>query len=258
MANMTLYSQNIVNTTTMMSSAAALTNWTASASYAFDRRLNKYFCASIASTWVTATVDFEVVASSANDVDMIAFTGVTSTNFARIGIYLDTLTALYGWYTITTGDHLITLASTASISKIVFRFEPSTTGTAATIRFNGLYITDKLHEFTYNPDSGDYKPKYDRTEYQHKMSDGGISTYVIQDNFACEIKDKYVSSSDMVTLKTIYQLQEPILFVPFPTTASWNGDIWEVNWVDDLPFDFSDSYTGNGYNLKMKLVETPK
>ena len=269
MANMRIYSQNILNTTTMLyARPTQSSDWTSTCYNYFDRKQTTLgtitWTSSSSPTYATMTITF----TSSVIVDAIALKNVTSTN-ARIlvqkysgGTY--TTLGLSGFGTTSayfnnpSGDYLLIINSTTSISSAILVYAIPLTATTASISIGDIYVLELQHEFTDNPAVGDYKPKFDRTEYTHTMSDGGTATYVIQDNFQTEIKLKYVSASDRNALKTIYQTQEPIVFTPFPTGTGWDGEIYEVNWVEDFDLSYTDNYTGNGYNIKMKLKETPK
>lgn len=200
-------------------------------------------------------ITFEV---SSSDIDAVVFNNITSTGISAIELYSNTITSYIGAAIQPTGNYIFSADSTTTLTKIIIALYPSLNDTVSAFSFGNIAVVEKLHEFTDNPAAGDYKPKFDRTEYKHKMSDGGTATYVIQDNFSADVKLKYVSSTDRNDLKTIYQTQEPIVFIPFPTGTGWDGEIYEVNWVDDFDLGFTDNYTGNGYNIKMKLEETPK
>lgn len=267
MANMRIYSQNYLNTTASIQSNVSDAGWTENAQYIFDRKNDKY-CTFSANVSVGA-YGFRLSFTSSIVFDLIIIRNVSfsnassfyvakdlSTVTSALSIILDTATAY--WNTLPTGTSFIKLQSATSATVLFFNGAVLVTGTSAAISLSEVYIGLLQHEFTDNPAAGDYKPKFDRTEYKHKMSDGGTATYVIQDNFSADVKLKYVSSTDRNALKTIYQTQEPIVFIPFPTGTGWDGEIYEVNWVDDFDLGFTDNYTGNGYNIKMKLEETPK
>jgi hypothetical protein len=50
-----------------------------------------------------------------------------------------------------------------------------------------------------------------------------------------------------------------LVFTPFPTGTSGNGDIFEVNWTGSYDFEqFSSNFKDNGFKGQLRLRETPK
>jgi hypothetical protein len=266
MANMQIYGVNLFNTTTMISTTI-ITNFTSTISNLFDRNENTSFSFNI-----DATVGgFWLYISPSSSVDAIIIKGLTSSGISQFSIYSfpHTATAFFqlancqtstsSWSSIPSGDLCLLFLSTTTIdTAISFGFYTSTPGVTATVYIDAINILTHKFTWPHNPSSKNYKQKYDRTEYKHKMSDGGSATYIISDNFVADIKDEFLSTTSMNELLDIYKEHSPITFIPFPTGTGWNGQIYECNWVDDFEFDYSDNYTGNGHDIRIKLEETAK
>jgi len=148
--------------------------------------------------------------------------------------------------------------STLSADNVYF-FVNSTTVASDEKKCGELYIGDKWLTLDYNPDAKGYKPKRENYEKIHTMSDGGVSKYVIAEKFNSEINLEYITSTTQTILLNMYRENNPINFVPKPTSSSWGGDIFEMNWIGS--FDFEEYQTNVktlGFKGKIKLQETPR
>ena len=126
-----------------------------------------------------------------------------------------------------------------------------------------LLIQEKVLREMHSDAKG-YKAQILRKEYSHKMSDGGVTTYFINDNYQADIRLKYVSQTVYNSLKSLFDEKTSFTFVPFPTATSWEANfsvarIYEVNWIKSFDFE---SYTKNqtdlGHSGTIRLRETPK
>ena len=126
-------------------------------------------------------------------------------------------------------------------------------------QISGLWFLDKAYEFTDMPNAKNYDPNIEQKNYKHEMSDGGSAIYFIQDIFKASIKRDYISSTERGLMYDLYSYHEPLVFIPFPTGTSWDGDIYEVNWVDKFEFNqFTHNVKSNGYSGTIRLEETAK
>jgi hypothetical protein len=269
MSNMQIYGVNLFNTITMFytSSLTATSSITETSIYLFDRNDTTIFSGNFGASWTIC--GFHTYITPSSSVDVIAISGMSTTNMVGLYIYIDTTTSLVNisncdtsiayWSTYCpSGDIFLKFISTTVVStKIGFQFIVSV-GVAGVINIGDLFIGEHKFTWPHNPSAKNYKQKFDRTEYKHKMSDGGSATYIISDNFVADIKDEFLSTTSMNELLDIYKEHSPITFIPFPTGTGWNGQIYECNWVDDFEFDYSDNYTGNGHDIRIKLEETAK
>jgi hypothetical protein len=262
MSNMEFWTGNLLNTTTMVTPSAG---GTSSVDNLFDSNVNTYFTSvgdNNDATETTIRIEF----SSSKNIDRIALTDI---NWRGFNIYYNSNTA--NRLALSAGSPTTTsIWSSNSTTSLLLKF---TTITASIItieitttmaaneekEISELWIGTLAHTFVYNPEAGDYDPKLDRQEYRHEMSDGGVSTFVVQDNFKATIKRKYVDTTEFTGLKTLYQSNDEFCFIPFPTVTSWDAQIYEVVWTGDFEFyQYTTNYKGNGYSGKMTLEGVPK
>lgn len=265
MGNIDIYSYTYFNTTSaFISSTGFVDNWTSSAANLFNRKKDNYFSAQLEDNIAYFILDLGICS-----IDRIACNNIILDNigvlaFRRASSVFEledgNTSSAYWNSSIPEGDLLMKLPSTTALTDGAFYlyFEKDNTATSASIKIGNLYIGEREYTFNNNPSKNDYTPKFERFEKKHSISDGGISVYRIQDNFHATIKDKYVGSSDYSSLKSIYQSENVFTFVPMPTGTGWDGEIYEVNWVNDFDLSYTDSIRENGYNLTIKLEETPK
>lgn len=260
MGKMECLRANFLNTTTMIT----VDTGTINALYLMDRKTDQWNSVGDNSDATTSTIRIEF--ASSKNIDRIAFQNI---NWKGFRVYYNSNTA-----------NLLTLDSTCptntsrwtqnsatslflkctTITASIITIEITTTMSANAEKACGeLWISEKYYSFVDNPTANNYKPNYDRKEYEHSMSDGGTCVYFIQDNYKAEIKRLYVSSSEHDSLLGLHNLYTPFVFVPEPTGTGWNSNIYEVNWVGAFEFEqFQDNYKGNGYTGTMRLKETPR
>jgi streptogramin lyase len=125
----------------------------------------------------------------------------------------------------------------------------------------GEFIISKLlYDFKTDrlPPAKAYKPDLIRKQIVHKMSDGGIALYNIAEKFKAQLGFTFLPTTSANTLKTIYESKDPFYFIPWETVTSWDGDIFECNWMRGYGLmGFSDNDLGNGYKGKILIQETP-
>lgn len=257
---MEFLSPNYVNTSTML----AVDSNTAGSSFLFDRRpQRKYFSAGfnddLTTTSIrvsfpnTVTID-HIILQNINWKKFTIWTGATATTFALT----TTAGTIASAWTANAGTNLyLVLASTTAMTSM--SIDVYSTQTANEEKAVGqLYVGSRLYQFAKNPDIGGFDPVVHPKHIEHEMSDGGTIVYRIREKMYYTLSVKY--DTDFSTLKTnVYDLNSEIYFTPFPTCTSWNGDAYEVQWVGGFfagkkP---SQNYVQTGYDLKIKLEETP-
>lgn len=260
--NMECLRGNWLNTTTMLT----VDTGTASALYLFDRKSTQTW-QSIGDNSDATTSTIRIEFTSAKNIDRIVLQNI---NWKGFRIYYNSNTSnLFSlsstcptgtsqWNTNSATSLYLMLAATTSVS--VVTIEVTTTAISNAEKYCGeIWVASQYLQFVDNPSAREYKVSYDRKEYTHEMSDGGTAVYFIQDNYFADIKRTFVDTSEYEELRGLHTLYTPFLFVPFPTGTSWDGKIFEVNWIGDFEFEtFSDNYTGNGYSGTMRFRETPK
>lgn len=121
-------------------------------------------------------------------------------------------------------------------------------------------VSDLLYDFATDrlPAADNYNPEINKRQAVQRMSDGGVTLYNIAEKFKTKIGLDFVPTATEISLKSVFDNVLPVNFIPFETTSSWNGDIYEVNWTGKYNFlKFSDNLRGNGFTGEITLEETP-
>lgn len=122
--------------------------------------------------------------------------------------------------------------------------------------FGFLYMGDLYFSFGRIPSSGNYKPSRKAKQVVHNMGDGGTKIHNIAQKWSHDIKISYLTTDQRDQLKTIYDLNDSFYFSPFPTSAGWDGILYNANWVGDYDLDrYSDNAVDAGFSSTMKLRE---
>jgi len=258
--NMEFLEYNLFNTTTM----ASVTNGTSTVSYLMDRDSSTQFATSGDNSDLTTTTIRIDLLSAVNisriileNINFKSFKIYYNSNTANTFTLTNNLTSTSSWVS-NSETSLYLIFATTSVSLITINVT-STMAANEEKKCGNLWICNKYHTLTNNPSAKNYKPIFDNKQYNHEMSDGGLSVYKIANSFQATINLDFVSLADRIKLKGIFDMVMPFVFVPEPTGTAWSGDIYEVNWVDDFGFyQFSDNYKGNGYSGSLKIRETPK
>lgn len=122
----------------------------------------------------------------------------------------------------------------------------------------GYFVLSQEHiDFTRIPSAKNYSPVIETEEVFHELSDGNKRIQVIADRWQVNIRLEYVTTAFRDSLKTIYNLHQGMVFVPFGTTTAWDQVIFPCVWKG--PFDFytfSDDAPGAGFDGSINLFET--
>lgn len=261
MSRMECLYKNIVNTTSLI----YVNNGTANVTYLLDRKDDLQF-ASVGDNDDNTTTTIRVDFTSSENIDHIAISNCNwksfkiyyNSNSANVITPIGMATNTSVWQTNSDTYLYIYFATTACQS--VF-FEVTATMVANEEKKCGdLYIGKRYLQFDQNPSSKGYKVKIQRKEYVHEMANGGWSMYVLDNSYFADIDLDYVPASMTARFWSLYQEDTEFVFVPFPTGTSWNGQIYEVNWIGEYSFDqpSDNHYSDAGYSGKLKLRETPK
>ena len=263
MSNMEFLNSNFFDTTTL----ASCTTGSTTVSYLFDRDRTTQFQSSGDNDDATTTT-FEVVFPSVKEIDRIVLQNINTKSFH---LYYDAVTAnrfsftsagtgTSAWSQNSATNLYLKLVSIKTISSLHIQMT-ATIDADEEKKVGELWITSELLTLEHNPNSSQYKPKFDRKEYTHNMSDGGVSHYIVDKSFICNMKLAYQSDSMTSVLLDIYEDADPFVFVPFPTGTSWEGrHIYEVNWVGDYDFlqPSKNDYSDYGWSGSLQLRETPR
>jgi len=119
-----------------------------------------------------------------------------------------------------------------------------------------FYVGSRMFDFERNPSAADYKPMIDRHQVIHKMPNGGVNVFVVDDKFTAEIKWKFITESFTSQLLNLYETATAFTFIPFGTTTSWDGRAYEVAWTSDFDFRHADNNKTAGYSGRIIIQET--
>lgn len=120
-----------------------------------------------------------------------------------------------------------------------------------------MMISQERIDFSRLPSAKNYTPLIDTQEVTHKLSDGNTRLQVIADRWKATIRLDYITESFRNSLRTIYNIHDSHIFVPFGTTTGWDQVIFPCVW--QAPFDFykfSDNAPSSGFEGTIKLLET--
>lgn len=122
-----------------------------------------------------------------------------------------------------------------------------------------VILAKQAYQLPRNPNFAGYKPKLTGLRIGKKMADGGYRSYQIKEKFSAEISLDCVPGSVSSELRDLYETDMSFNFCPYPTTTAWDGDVWEVNWINDFEF-LQPAVNDLGtplYRGKIKIAETP-
>lgn len=251
---MILLRQNFFNTTTQ----ATTSNGTSTVLRLFDNSGDTQWISENAGTDATSTT-LTVIFTDTQTVSNLVVMG---TNLKDFSIYYNTVTSTNLWVSETTNSATnlyYAVTTNTAIEKVIVSGNATQTSNEEK-KIGELVITNLLYDFTSDrlPSAKGYKPKLDKMQFVHKMSDGGTVLYNLNNNFNANIQMDFVPTSTVDTLKTVYDLGTPFIFVPHETTSSWDAAMYETVWVDDFEFlRFSNNAKANGFSGAIKLRQTP-
>lgn len=257
---MEFLTQNHINTTSMIAvnsnttTAENLFNRDPFYQYVSDGMNNDATTASITITFDATT---PVSRIALMDTNVKAFTvfynGVTANTFPLDSSGATTASA----FTSNTSEAVyMRCANTVMVSSVTI--DMKTTQVANQEKLLGeLYLGDLLLSLVRNPQARGYKPRVVPKQVVHRMSDGGVRMHQVRKKREEAISFDFVDETERNALEDIYNRVDPFTFVPFGTTTSWNGVLFEAIW--DGPFNFyeySDNAAASGYSGGISLKET--
>jgi hypothetical protein len=210
------------------------------------------------STTTTLTISFDATTT-------VSRIGLLNHNWKKFNIYYNGVTAnAFAVSGLTT----TTQFTTNSATSIYFTTTPVgctsvTIDITETITANQekaigyLAISDELLEFERIPAANGYKISLDPEQIVHNLSDGGTRTHTISQKWLTDIKFKYITESFKNDLYEVWSLRDEFMFVPFPTTSSWDGVLYECVWIGAFDFyNYTDNALQAGFSGTIKLRET--
>lgn len=239
--------------------------WTAPSGYTYpsllDRDRNNQFSVSLGASGDSITAIDIDLSDSKPVADMLAIQNITPATLNAI---------LLIWVNSTTVDPTNRDDTTASMfygdftGNFIMRFPTQTVSTITIAYYGGISYgqiilgTERL-ELPKNPVFTDYKPNINNVNKEYRMSDGGVINYKTVDKFMGQVGLKFVPESTTTELISMYQTNGSYNFCPYPTSTSWDGDIFNCIWSGKYDFKMP-SYDNREipyYNGKILLKETP-
>lgn len=250
MAFMEFLRQNLLNTTTMITTTA--NNGAGTFQYAFDRSLRlKYSTVGYNSTTVTG---FSIVFGTTTPVSHIL---IQNHNLKQFRCYYNSTTASALGSAVSQNSATSTYISFSTVQAASVEIELEAPMTADTEKYFGeIVIGDRLLVFERNPSVSDWSPAVSRKQIIHEMPDGGIKAFQIHDKFQAKLRWSFITQSFYDSLYSVYSSAMAFYFLPFPTTSSWDGRAYEVLWPGDFDFTYGDNSKSQGYNGSINLRET--
>jgi len=160
----------------------------------------------------------------------------------------------------TTDNNYVSFATT-TVSSFSVQIQ-DTFATGSEYKVGELFVGSTLLDFERNPTAADYKPLTARKQVVHKMPNGGVTQFIVDDKFKGQIKWKFLTNSFTAQLQDIYDTGTAFYFVPFPTDTTftnetiWDGRAIEVAWTNNFDFRHSSSNKDAGQGGKIIIEET--
>ena len=250
MAVMEFLKENYLNTTTMVK----VDSNTGTVLYLFDRNPNLTY-ASVNYNSTTATVISIELATNT----VISNLLLQNHNFKQFRAFYNSLTANTFSPNIneTTNSATSSYYLFTSVTVNSIQIQVDTTITGSTDKQVGeVIVTERTLQFERNPTADEWRPAIRRKQIVHEMPDGGVKVYHIRDKFRAKIGWDFITETFHNSLKTRFEAALPMVFTPFPTNTSWNGQAPEVSWIGDFNFKHGDNAKTAGYSGDLELRET--
>lgn len=250
-------SRSYIETTTQYS----VNNSTITVSNLLDPDIRKQFISDQFNndlTTVTMTISFDETTT----IDRIA---LLEFNAKKFNVYYNGATA--NAFTITnpttttqftnnSASNMYLACTAVAVTSVTFDFY-STQVANSEKAIGYIYIGANQLTFDRIPSSKNYTPVRDPKELIHELSDGGNRRHVVQTKWSTKLKFSYLSETFRSNLEEVYDLNEPIVFIPFGTGTSWDGILFEANWVGNFDFyKYSDDAANSGFSGSIDLKET--
>lgn len=209
-------------------------------------------------TTVTMTISFDETTT----IDRIA---LLEFNAKKFNVYYNGATAnaftitnptTTSQFTNNSASNLYLACSSVAVTSVTFDFY-STQVADQEKAIGYIYVGKNQLTFDRIPSAKNYTPVRDPKELIHELSDGGNRRHVVQTKWSTKLKFDYLSETFRNSLESIYDLNEPIVFIPFGTGTAWDGVLFEANWVGNFGFyKYSDDAANSGFSGSIDLKET--
>lgn len=251
---------NLINTTTQIT----VNSNTATASNLFNRdQFYQYYSDGLNNDLTTSsiTITFGATTNVSNIV-------LTDTNAKQFTIFYNGSTA--SAFALTDQGTTTSAFTTNADSNVYLRF-PTTAVSSITLDIKttqvansekvvgNLYIGEKYYSLGKIPNASNYKPSLVPKQIVHKMSDGGTRLHNVRNKFTLPISLDFLSSTEVSSLRDVWELQSAFAFAAFGTSTGWTNPVFfECVWPGSFNFfEYSDNAISSGFSGNIKLEETP-
>ena len=251
MANMEFLNQNDANTTTVIN----VDSGTATAQFLIDGNTKLQYSTEGYTSDTSSVITFSFASAQ-----VLSQFIIQNHNLKDFRVFYNSATA--NTFTpdanVTGNSATSTYFSFASVTVSSVTLQMDSAQTADTERLIGqLIATERRLQFDRNPSTDDFDPVIRKKRIIHRMPDGGVTVYNIRDKYRATINLSFIEETFKDELDELYDSGDPVIFVPFPTTTSWDGVAHEVVWTNDFDFKHSDNAKSQGFSGKIRLEETP-
>lgn len=251
---------NLINTTTQIS----LTNNTTVVSNIFNRDpFYQYYTDGLNNDLTTGSIT--ITFSATTPVSRIALIDTNVKNFTIFynGATANTFTltnqnTTTSSFTGNTDENLMLRFATIQCSSITIDLKK--TITADQEKILGLfYVSDLIYTLGKIPNAAGYKPSLAPKQIVHTLSDGGTRIHNVRNKFSLGIDLDYLSSTEVTSIRDVYDRQDGFQFSAFATSTGWiNPVFFECVWTGPFGFyEYSDDASSSGFSGKINLKETP-
>jgi hypothetical protein len=250
MSRMRFLSQNLFNTTSM----AVVDSNTDGVANLFDKNVASGWTSSGYTGATKTTISIEFGTTTVIDTLLLR-----RHNFKDFRVFYNSVTAnvLSPDINVSSNSDTSSFFSFATTTVSSLQIQIDGAQTAATERQIAEIVAAALQvEFERNPAAGDYNAERGRKQVVHNMPDGGVAVYNIAQKFNATIRWKYITQGFHDSLLDAWEVGEPMIFVPFPTTTGWAGIMPECAWIGAFNFKYSSSGKSAGYSGSILLKET--
>jgi hypothetical protein len=204
---------------------------------------------------ITSTI-FSIEFSTATSIDSIFLQGI---NVKQYRIFYNSVTANTFTPAIAETTNSETSKfyqfNTTTVNSIQVQIDRAFTSDTEK-RIGEIYIGSLMLNFERNPDHASYKPVATREQKIHRMPNGGVSQFLVDQKFKASIDWKFVTDSFTTQLLSIYETGTTMYFIPFPTTTAWDGNAYHCAWTNDFDFRHSSNNPSAGQGGKIVIEET--
>lgn len=254
---MEFLSKTLINTTTQI----VVNSNTLTAEYLMDPNVRRQYVSELFNndlTTTTITINFD----STQTVDRIA---LMEHNIKAMNIFYNGATAnafaltnptTTSQFTNNSATNLYLACTPVNCTSVTFDLK-STIIADSEKAVGFLYVGANELTFPRIPNSSSYTPIRDPKEFNHELSDGGFRRHVVETKWQVKLKLQYITESFRNDLLDVYDDNEPKVFVPFGTGTSWDGILFECNWLGNFDaYKYSDDAVDAGYSVSIDLKET--